>query len=131
MGGGRWYSEEELPKDGENRIINKQVPITQGVGERWYPGPGPDHNPVCENPDNMPQHTEYLWMFARLGQYGKESVDDIVIKWLCKFRKMEECIGAGPGYSINGPGPRDMQLTEVNTNKTFLQRFEPIVKNIE
>merc|ERR1719317_534329 len=93
-----------------------------------YPGPGyHDPHPECENTDNMPEHS-YVWgMFATIGEYEKESLDDLVIKWLCRDFHIRECSGYGPNY---GPGTPD-HLVEADTNKTFLQRFEPIMKNIE
>ena len=91
-----------------------------------YPVPGYD-DPVCDNHEDMPQHWDYQRMFATIGEYEREGVDDLVIKWMCRDQHIEECSGYGPHY---GPGSPDT-MVEVDTNKTFLQRFEPIMKKIE
>ena len=91
-----------------------------------YPEPGYD-DPVCDNHEDMPQHRDYQRMFATIGEYESESVDDIVIKLMCRDHQIEECCSYGPNY---GPGSPD-RIIEVGTNKTFLQRFEPIMEKIE
>jgi len=101
-------------------------PTALGYPGSGYPGSGYP-GPECENTDNMPEHRDYYSMFATIGEYEKESLDDLVIKWLCRDFGIRECSGYGPNY---GPGTPD-HLVEVDTNKTFLQRFEPIMKNIE
>jgi len=90
-------------------------------------GPGPHSDPVCENPENMPRHQDYERMFASLAEYGRESVDDLVIKWSCRLLHIQECSGYGRNYGPGGP----YTLVEVDANKTVLQRFEPIVKDLE
>merc|ERR1719233_1257836 len=97
-----------------------------------YEGPGYiDYggydDPVCNNPEKMPRHREYQSVFAMIGEYEKESVDELVIEYLCSQTDLEECNGYRLHY---GPGSQDTPV-EVNTNKTFLQRFEPIMKNYE
>merc|ERR1719312_285538 len=97
-----------------------------GRGPGYYDYGGYD-DPVCNNPEKMPRHREYQRVFAMIGEYEKESVDELVIKLMCETTDLEECNGYRRHY---GPGRQDTPV-EVDTNKTFLQRFEPIMKNYE
>merc|ERR1711936_224487 len=83
-------------------------------------------HPTCRTLDEMPGQRDYLR--SNFEDLGKITVDDMVIAQLCDLPVSSHFY---TGCRYMNPDTYEHRSTNVPSNKTFLQRILPIVKNVE